>query len=49
MSTGGVERVPDVLHHVGVYAFRRERLLAFAALPPSPRELSERLEQLRKL
>ena len=39
----------QVLHHVGVYAFRRERLLAFAALPPSPRELSERLEQLRAL
>jgi 3-deoxy-manno-octulosonate cytidylyltransferase (CMP-KDO synthetase) len=39
----------DVLHHVGVYAFRRERLLAFAAMPPSPRELSERLEQLRAL
>jgi 3-deoxy-manno-octulosonate cytidylyltransferase (CMP-KDO synthetase) len=39
----------DVLHHVGVYAFRRERLLDFAALPPSPREVSERLEQLRAL
>lgn len=39
----------DVLHHVGVYAFRRERLLDFAALPPSPRELAERLEQLRAL
>lgn len=39
----------DVLHHVGVYAFQRERLIAFAALPPSPRELGERLEQLRAL
>jgi 3-deoxy-manno-octulosonate cytidylyltransferase (CMP-KDO synthetase) len=39
----------DVLHHLGVYGFRRERLLDFAALPPSPRELSERLEQLRAL
>lgn len=39
----------DVLHHVGVYAFRREQLLAFSALPPSPREMSERLEQLRAL
>jgi 3-deoxy-manno-octulosonate cytidylyltransferase (CMP-KDO synthetase) len=38
-----------VLHHLGVYAFRRERLTAFAALPPSPRELTERLEQLRAL
>lgn len=39
----------DVLHHLGVYAFRRERLLEFAALEPSPRELTERLEQLRAL
>jgi len=39
----------EVLHHLGVYAFRRERLAAFAALPPSPRELTERLEQLRAL
>jgi 3-deoxy-D-manno-octulosonate cytidylyltransferase len=39
----------DVLHHVGVYAFRRERLADFAALPPSPRETTERLEQLRAL
>jgi 3-deoxy-manno-octulosonate cytidylyltransferase (CMP-KDO synthetase) len=39
----------EVLHHLGVYGFRRERLLAFAALPPSPRELAERLEQLRAL
>jgi 3-deoxy-manno-octulosonate cytidylyltransferase (CMP-KDO synthetase) len=38
-----------VLHHVGVYAFRRERLLAFTRLEPSPRELAERLEQLRAL
>jgi 3-deoxy-manno-octulosonate cytidylyltransferase (CMP-KDO synthetase) len=38
-----------LLHHVGVYAFRRERLLAFTRLEPSPRELAERLEQLRAL
>lgn len=42
-------RQAEVLHHVGVYAFRRERLLDFAALPPSPREVAERLEQLRAL
>lgn len=35
--------------HVGVYGFRRETLLAFAALPPAPLELAERLEQLRAL
>ncbi len=39
----------EVLHHLGVYAFRRESLLAFAALPPSPSERRERLEQLRAL
>lgn len=39
----------DVLHHVGIYAWRRERLRAFAALPPSAREQAERLEQLRAL
>jgi 3-deoxy-manno-octulosonate cytidylyltransferase (CMP-KDO synthetase) len=35
--------------HVGIYAFRRSALLRFAALPPSPLELRERLEQLRAL
>lgn len=35
------------LHHVGIYAFRRTRLVEFAAMPPSPREQAERLEQLR--
>lgn len=31
----------EVLHHLGLYAWRRERLLAFTALPPSPREKAE--------
>ena len=35
--------------HVGLYAFRRPALEAFHALPPSPLELTERLEQLRFL
>jgi len=35
--------------HVGVYAWRRAALLAFAGLPPSPLERAERLEQLRAL
>jgi 3-deoxy-manno-octulosonate cytidylyltransferase (CMP-KDO synthetase) len=39
----------EVLHHLGIYAFPREGLLAFAAMPPSPRERAERLEQLRAL
>jgi 3-deoxy-manno-octulosonate cytidylyltransferase (CMP-KDO synthetase) len=36
-------------HHVGVYAFRRAALDRFVALPPSPLEQQERLEQLRAL
>jgi 3-deoxy-manno-octulosonate cytidylyltransferase (CMP-KDO synthetase) len=35
--------------HVGLYVYRRTFLLAFAALPPTPLELSESLEQLRAL
>ncbi len=35
------------LRHAGVYAFRRELLMAFAAWPPGKLELAERLEQLR--
>jgi 3-deoxy-manno-octulosonate cytidylyltransferase (CMP-KDO synthetase) len=36
-------------HHVGLYAYRREALERFVALPPSPLELQEKLEQLRAL
>jgi 3-deoxy-manno-octulosonate cytidylyltransferase (CMP-KDO synthetase) len=35
--------------HVGVYAYRRPALVRFAAAPPSPLELREKLEQLRAL
>jgi len=37
------------LKHIGVYAFRRQALLRFAALPPVPIERAEKLEQLRAL
>jgi 3-deoxy-manno-octulosonate cytidylyltransferase (CMP-KDO synthetase) len=36
-------------HHIGLYAYRRAALERFVALPPSPNELRERLEQLRAL
>jgi 3-deoxy-manno-octulosonate cytidylyltransferase (CMP-KDO synthetase) len=35
--------------HVGLYGYRREALLRFAALPQSPLEQAEGLEQLRAL
>lgn len=37
------------LRHLGVYAYRREALMRWVALPPSPLEEIERLEQLRAL
>jgi 3-deoxy-manno-octulosonate cytidylyltransferase (CMP-KDO synthetase) len=36
-------------HHIGIYAYRRAALQRFVALPPSPLELREKLEQLRAL
>ena len=38
-----------LLHHIGLYAYRREALARFVALKPSPLEKRERLEQLRAL
>jgi 3-deoxy-manno-octulosonate cytidylyltransferase (CMP-KDO synthetase) len=35
--------------HVGLYVFRRDALVTFASLPPSPLEGLEQLEQLRAL
>jgi 3-deoxy-manno-octulosonate cytidylyltransferase (CMP-KDO synthetase) len=40
---------PRFLKHLGVYAYRREFLLEFTGLPPTPLEQAERLEQLRAL
>jgi 3-deoxy-manno-octulosonate cytidylyltransferase (CMP-KDO synthetase) len=36
-------------HHIGIYAYRRAALIRFVALPASPLEQRERLEQLRAL
>lgn len=36
-------------HHIGLYAYRRRALERFVALPPSPLERREKLEQLRAL
>ena len=37
------------LRHMGIYSYRREFLLRYAALPPSTLERAEKLEQLRAL
>ncbi len=39
----------DHYHHIGLYAYRREALERFVALPPGLLEQRERLEQLRAL
>ncbi len=38
-----------LLHHIGLYAYRRDSLRRFVAAPPSPLERREKLEQLRAL
>jgi 3-deoxy-manno-octulosonate cytidylyltransferase (CMP-KDO synthetase) len=38
-----------LLHHIGLYAYRRDALARFVSLPPSPLERREKLEQLRAL
>ncbi|MGF1594354.1 MAG: 3-deoxy-manno-octulosonate cytidylyltransferase [Kiloniellaceae bacterium] len=45
---GGDAGMP-LYHHIGIYAYRRAALERFVALPPSPLEQRERLEQLRAL
>lgn len=39
----------DHFHHIGLYAYRRDALARFVALPASPLETREKLEQLRAL
>ena len=46
---GGVIGGGTMWHHIGIYGWRRGALEHFVALPPSPLELAEKLEQLRAL
>ena len=43
------ESSPAYYLHQGIYAYRRDFLLKLASWPPTPLELSEKLEQLRVL
>ena len=46
---GGVIGGGTMWHHIGIYGWRRAALEHFVALPPSPLEVAEKLEQLRAL
>jgi 3-deoxy-manno-octulosonate cytidylyltransferase (CMP-KDO synthetase) len=39
----------ELLHHIGLYAYRRDALKAFVSMRASPLERREKLEQLRAL
>lgn len=43
-----IDELP-VYKHIGIYAYRRDFLLTYAALEPTPLERTESLEQLRAL
>ena len=46
---GEAARRAPLLRHFGIYAYRAAALQAYAAMPPTPLERTERLEQLRWL
>ena len=45
----GQVRGTTLFNHIGLYGYRRDFLIAFAALPRTPLEMAESLEQLRAL
>ncbi len=45
----GVGAFDQYLRHMGIYAYRKDTLLKLTALPQTPLELAEKLEQLRAL
>jgi 3-deoxy-manno-octulosonate cytidylyltransferase (CMP-KDO synthetase) len=45
----GIGKVQQYLRHIGIYAYRKEFLLKITALPQTPLEKIEKLEQLRAI
>ena len=48
-DAGGVGRVAQYKRHLGIYAYRKDFLLKITALPQTPLEKTEKLEQLRAI
>lgn len=46
---GGFRPTAPIYRHIGIYAFRRDFLLTYANLPPTPLQQAEDLEGLRAL
>ena len=49
ISAGRPASYAGAWRHIGIYAYRVRSLLKFAAWPPTPLEMTEKLEQLRAL
>jgi len=48
-ETDGIGNVGQYLRHIGIYAYRKEFLLKITAMPQTPLEKIEKLEQLRAI
>ncbi|MBN2138839.1 MAG: 3-deoxy-manno-octulosonate cytidylyltransferase [Sedimentisphaerales bacterium] len=48
-DAGGVGEADRYMRHLGIYAYRKDFLLKLTALPQTPLEMTEKLEQLRAI
>jgi 3-deoxy-manno-octulosonate cytidylyltransferase (CMP-KDO synthetase) len=48
-AKSGIGNIREYLRHLGIYAYRKEFLLKITALPQTPLEKAEKLEQLRAI